>query len=106
MFAPGGGAFAISDLESANGTHVTFWGAQWSKDNPTSSGSSVASFKGFAENPSTPNCGATWTTDPGNSAAPPNGPLPQFMAVIVQTDPGYQPDPGHPGTGAVVKQLC
>jgi len=43
---------------------------------------------------------------PRQQRSPPNGPLPQFMAVIVQTDPGYQPDPGHPGTGAVVKQLC
>jgi hypothetical protein len=26
--------------------------------------------------------------------------------VIVKTDPGYAPDPGHPGTGTVVAVLC
>jgi hypothetical protein len=26
--------------------------------------------------------------------------------VIVKTDPGYAPDPGHPGTGTVVSQVC
>ena len=127
VFAPGGGAFAISDLESANGTHVTFWGAQWWKANPASTGARVASFKGFALNPSVPKCGDSWSTSPGNSAPPPSGPLPAMMGlivtshyahagsqvsgdvvhiVIVKTDPGYQPNPGHPGTGTVVMQVC
>jgi hypothetical protein len=126
-FAPGGGSFAIGDLESAVGTHVMFWGAQWWKNNPTSSDSQVPSFKGFANSPSTPGCGTNWSADPGNSTPPPNGPLPAFMGVIVtstysksgpaisgdtihivvvQTDPGYQPNPGHPGTGTVVAQVC
>jgi hypothetical protein len=26
--------------------------------------------------------------------------------ALVQTDPGYAPDPGHPGTGTVVAILC
>jgi hypothetical protein len=26
--------------------------------------------------------------------------------VIVQTNPGYAPDPGHAGTGTVVAQIC
>ena len=26
--------------------------------------------------------------------------------VIVKTNPGYQPDPSHPGTGTVVATLC
>jgi hypothetical protein len=26
--------------------------------------------------------------------------------VIVKTDPGYAPDPSHPGTGTVVAQIC
>ena len=124
--APGGGSFAISDLESATGTNVMFWGAQWWKHNPTANGSH-ASFKGFAESPAAATCGVTWSTDPGNSSPPPSGPLPAFMAVIVtgtygqsgstisgdtvhvvivQTNPGYQPDPGHPGTGTVVAQVC
>jgi hypothetical protein len=26
--------------------------------------------------------------------------------VVVKTNPGYQPNPGHPGTGTVVAQVC
>jgi hypothetical protein len=26
--------------------------------------------------------------------------------VIVQTNPGYAPNPGHAGTGTVVAQIC
>lgn len=126
-FGPGGGSFVIGDLESLSGTHVMFWGAQWWKDNSTSTNSKTPSFKGFAESPSTPSCGVGWNADPGNSTPPPAGPLPAFMAVIVtssyskagstisgdtfhivivKTDPGYQPNPGHPGTGTVVQQVC
>jgi hypothetical protein len=125
--APGGGSFVIGDNESAVGTSVTFWGAQWWKDNTTSTGSKAASFKGFAESPATPACGVTWSADPGNSTPPPSGPLPAYMAVIVtssygksgpsisgdtphivivKTNPGYAPDPGHAGTGTVVGIVC
>jgi len=86
------------------------------------------SFKGFA-NSTSPNpidCGGTWTTSPGNSSNPPDS-LPQFitviaassitkngseisgntaMLVVVETDPGYEPNPGHPGTGTVVSVSC
>jgi hypothetical protein len=62
-------------------------------------------------------------SEPGNSSAPPSGPLPAFMGVIVadtisksgraiagdtvhivvvQVAPGYGPNPGDPGTGKVV----
>ena len=72
-------------------------------------------------------CHVDWTTGPGNSPPPPAGPLPSFMGVIVtsavsksgsqisgntvhivvvQTDPGYAPNPGHAGTGTVVAQVC
>jgi uncharacterized repeat protein (TIGR01451 family) len=126
-FAPGGGSFVIGDGNSANGTAVTFWGAQWSKLNDLSAGSAPASFKGFAVDPATPSCGTGWSSDPGNSAPPPAGPLPAFIAVIVtssasksgsqisgdtahivlvQTDPGYASNPGHAGTGTVVAQIC
>jgi hypothetical protein len=126
-FAPGGGSFVIGDKNAAVDTSVTFWGAQWSKDNSLSGGNAPASFKGFAENPTTPSCNVAWTTDPGNSTPPPDGPLPTFMAVIVtnstakdgseisgntvhivivQTNPGYAPDPGHSGTGKVVAMVC
>src|SRR6185503_3248256 len=73
-----------------------------------------------------PACGGSWTTSSGNSTSPPSS-LPQYMAVIVsssinkngtvtsgdikrivivRTNPGYGPSPGHPGTGQVVAILC
>ena len=90
-------------------------------------GPAPASFKGYALDPATPSCGTDWSTDPGNSAPPPAGPLPAFMGVIVtskssqsrmqisgntvhmvvvQTNPGYAPSVGHAGTGTVVAQIC
>ena len=124
-FAPGGGAFVVGDRSDTGS--VTFWGAQWSKSNSISGGSASSSFKGFAVSPTTPQCGGTWSTDPGNSAPPPAGPLPAYMAVVVtsstsksgskisgtivaiilvKTDSGYQSNPGHAGTGTVVATLC
>ena len=123
-FAPGGGAFVVGD-KSASGS-VTFWGAQWAKVNALSTGAAPSDFKGFAVNGATA-CGATWSTDPGNSSPPPAGPLPAYMAVnvtgtstksgsqisgntvaivIVQTNAGYASDPGHAGTGTVVATVC
>jgi hypothetical protein len=26
--------------------------------------------------------------------------------VVVKTDPGYAPNPGHPGTGTIVAEFC
>jgi hypothetical protein len=126
-FAPGGGAFVISDLNSAIGTQVTFWGAKWWKLNSLSGGAAPSAFKGFAKNPAVPNCHTGWNTDPGNNAPPPNGPLPAYMGVIVtsstsnsgptifgntpkivvvRTNPGYSNNPGHAGTGTVVANVC
>jgi len=126
-FAPGGGSFVISDHNAAVGSSVTFWGAQWAKDNTLSGRAAPRSFKGFTEDPRTPTCGLDWSTDPGNSTPPPSGPLPAFMGVIVtssatktgsiisgnsihivvvQTNAGYAPDPGHAGTGKVVAVVC
>jgi len=126
-FAPGGGSFVIGDKDAAIGTSVTFWGAQWAKLNSLSGGTAPASFKGFAEAPLTPACLIGWSFDPGNSTPPPPGPLPAFMGVIVtssasmhgtatsgntvhivivQTNPGYAPDPGHAGTGTVLAVFC
>ncbi len=126
-FAPGGGSFVIGDQNGVVGTSVTFWGAQWAKSNSLSGGPSPRSFKGFAKNPTTPTCGATFTAAPGNSSPPPAGPLPTFMAVIVtsmatksgsttsgtivhivivKTNPGYSTNPGHAGTGIVVAVVC
>jgi Ice-binding-like len=124
---PGGGSFVIGDLNSSIGTSVEFWGAQWAKKNSLSGGPAPASFKGFAEFPKTPACGTNWSADPGHSTPPPVGPLPSEMAVIVtslasqsgnsisgntphivivKTDPGYAPNPGHAGTGTVVLMVC
>jgi hypothetical protein len=123
-----GGTFVIGDRDAAIGTAVTFWGAQWWKLNHLSGGAAPAAFKGFENMPaSLPACGVNWSTDPGNSAPPPAGPLPAFMAVIVsssvsksgstisgntvhvvivKTNPGYAANPGHAGTGQVVAIIC
>jgi len=122
-----GGNFVIGDQNSATGTSVTFWGAQWWKLNSLSGGTAPAAFKGFEDTPAAVRCGVNWSADPGNSTPPPTGPLPPYMAVIVsssvgkagprisgdtvhmvvvKTDPGYAPNPGHAGTGTVVAQIC
>jgi hypothetical protein len=120
-----GGSFVIGD-GSATGT-VTFWGSQWSKVNHLSGGPAPAGFKGFENSSANIACGAGWTAGPGNSARPPQGPLPAYMAVImtskvgkagalisgdalnvvvIQTAGGYASDPGHAGTGTVVARIC
>jgi hypothetical protein len=129
-YAPGGGNFVVGD-KTATGS-VYFWGSQWWKKNVLSAGDAQAvdpgAFKGYAAVPSNPQCGGTWSTLPGNSTPPPNGPLPAYMAVIVtsqnhkapgkivtgnivhivivKTDAGYAGNPGHDGTGTVVATIC
>jgi hypothetical protein len=97
---------------------VTFWSSQWDKANHLSGGSAPSSFNGFANAVN----GAAWTSDPANSSAPPNT-VPTYMGVIaarsitksgstilgdtaliaiVQTDPGYDGNSGHEGTGTVI----
>lgn len=133
-FPSGGGAFVIGNGNAAVGTEVTFWGRQWWKENSLTGGSRVeekgrapASFKGFADEPATPGCGIGWSTRPGNSSKPPAAPLPAYMGVIVssmvhqsgstisgdtvhivvvKTNPGYEPDPGHASTGIVEAMVC
>ena len=121
------GNFVIGDKNAAVGTAVTFWGAQWWKLNTLSGGPAPAAFKGFENEPAAATCGTYWSTDPGNSPPPPPGPLPAYMAVlvassisksgptisgntphvvVVKTNPGFAPDPGHSGTGTVVGQIC
>ena len=98
------------------------------ESNTLSGGAPEPSFKGFADNTTTtpPACGATWTTRPGNSSAPVAS-VPTYMGVavasqltksgstisgnivhivVVITDPGYAPNPGHPGTGTLVTTFC
>lgn len=127
-FAPGGGAFVISDLKDMKGGAVYWWGAQWWKNDHLSSGLAPASFKGYENGNATPWCGQTWTTRPGNSSRPPqavaaNADMAVIVAsqvtkrgpvisgnivavVLVHTNPGYGPNPGHPGTGTIVATLC
>jgi hypothetical protein len=128
------GAFALGDVTAAaalpSAGEVAWWDAQWSRDNQLSGGGAPNAFKGFAlaTNPEPPACGGTWTTTPGNSPPPPVATdVPSYMGVVVtnqvvksgnaisgaitsivvvKTDPGYAPDPGHPGTGTVVAQFC
>jgi hypothetical protein len=125
------GAFVIGDASAQVTAPVTFWGAQWWKDNSLTGGDAPASFKGWADT-ATPQCGQTWTTRPGNSSQPPAtvqpaadayGWVPMAVAsqitksgpVItgntaeiawVQLDAGYGPDPGHPGTGTIKAISC
>ena len=126
LFAPGGGAFVISDLKDVSGASVYWWGAQWWKNDHFNIGLAPASFKGFEKSNLSPWCGQTWTTGPGNSPKPPQT-VPGTMAVIVsshitkkgpvisgdivhivlvRTNPGYGPNPGHNGTGTIVATLC
>jgi Big-like domain-containing protein len=120
------GSMIIGNLDSAVNTPVTFWGAQWAKLNSLSGGAAPDSFKGFAVT-SPQACGGNWMSGPGNSSGPPAGPLPSYMGVIasstiaqsgsiiagdvpkivvVMTNPGYGPNPGHAGTGTVVAVYC
>lgn len=131
-FPAGGGAFVVGDESASNEAEVTFWGSRWWQQNALSGAgthgkATPASFKGFADEPATPSCGATWSAGPGNSSMPPAGPLPAYMGVIVtnaarrsgsiisgettgivvvKTNPGYEPEPGYPGTGTVVARAC
>lgn len=120
--------FVIGDQNAVVGKQVTFWGAQWATKNSLSGGSAPAGFKGFANSasPNPANCGGTWSSDPGNSSGPPSS-IPEFITVIVsssitksgniisgniprmaivKTDPGYDPNAGHAGTGTVVTIIC
>jgi probable HAF family extracellular repeat protein len=122
------GSDVVGDQSASIGAGVTFWGAQWSSLNNLSGGAAPASFKGFASTLATepPTCRISWTTGPGASSDPPAA-VPSYMGVVVsttvgksgptisgdvlsivvvQTNAGYAPDPGHPGTGTVVAQFC
>jgi len=125
---PARGVFVIGDNNSGNGANITFWSASWSRLNSLTGGAAPDSFKGFATSTSTtpPSCGGTWQARPGNSGHPP-ATLPSFMGVlvassvtksgstisgdipkivVVKTNSGYAPNPGHAGTGIVVTSFC
>ena len=117
-------AFAIGDGNASVNSAVTFWGSQWWKDNQVSTGTAPAAFKGYAVNVDPLAC--TFTTAPGNSAPPPDGPLPPVITVLVtnsvtksgstisgnitefalvSTNTGYDSNPGHAGTGTVIRLI-
>lgn len=125
---PASGAFGVGDRSAKVGASVNWWGAQWSKRNSLSDGGAPPAFKGFADQTSgkSPACGGTFTTRPGNSSKPP-ATVPTEMGVIVpshvrksgsaitgdiehvvvvKTDAGYGPNPGHEGTGKVTRVVC
>jgi len=123
------GLFVIGDLDAVVGNHVTFWSAQWWKDNHLSGGTAPASFKGFVDC-AFPVCGSTWTSLPGNSSHPPDT-IPAVITVIVSssitksgstesgnvvkvvtitvdvpTTYGVPAAPGHEGKGTVTSVIC
>ncbi len=124
---PAGGMLVIgNNVSLTNGATVYFWGSQWSQNNPMTGGSAPNSFKGFEDGTSQSTCGGTWSSSPGNSSNPPST-VPEYMAVIVsssiqkngsivtgdikkivivRTNSGYGPAPGHAGTGQIVAILC
>ncbi len=127
-YLSGGGSFVIGDKSAAIAGTQTFWGAQWAKTNSLSGGSAPNSFKGFADHttPAAPACGGAFTVSTGGSPDPP-ATLPAFLGVavsssvnqsgatitgniqqivVIQTAPGYGPDPSTPGTGTIVATVC
>jgi len=127
-------AFFVVGDQSAGaptiGTTVQFWGAQWAKNNSLGGGAAPASFKGYADIGTVAFangvCSGTWFTSPGNSSAPPATLSTPFVVILTRTvvksgpvisgdvvgavevtpDSGYEPDPGHPGTGTIQAILC
>ena len=76
------GMFVIGDGNMAAGSQVTYWGAQWWKDNALSQGAAPAGFKGYALNVDMTNC--TFTSVKGSTAhLRRTGPLPAVMDVLV-----------------------
>jgi hypothetical protein len=132
---PSSGAFALGDetvAAAAPTTQVTWWADDWWSENSLSEGFAPPAFKGFVTTVPLPTstppaaCAGPWTTRPGNSGAPP-ATVPSYMGVlvsssigksgstisgnttkivVVKTEPGYAPDPGHHGTGTIVATFC
>jgi Bacterial Ig-like domain (group 3) len=119
------GSMIVGNLDAAVGTNVEFWGAQWANLNSLTGGAAPNAFKGFADT-APQSCGGGWTSSPGNSSGPP-ATVPSYMGVIasssvlksgsaisgdvpiiivVRTQTGYGPSPGHAGTGTVVAVFC
>jgi uncharacterized repeat protein (TIGR01451 family) len=131
---PSRGAFVLGDTTAATAgsSTVTWWADTWSSLNALTGGAAPSSFKGFAGTITLPTtsppvgCGSSWTTTGGNSP-PPTADIPAYMGVVVaskvtksgstisgdsthivvvQTDPGYGPQPSTHGTGTIVTTYC
>ena len=123
------GAMVVGDQTAAIGGPAAFWGSDWSITNQMSGGAAPSAFKGFASNPATqpPTCGIAWTSAQGGNSPKPPATVPSYMGVlvatnvtqsgstmsgdvlsiiVVQTNAGYSPTPGHPGTGTILAQFC
>jgi hypothetical protein len=125
------GVFVVGDTTAAAAgptDTITWWSHSWWQDNALSGGPAPAAFKGYAVEFSggAPTCGGTWTTGPGNSPHPPDSVVGPIQVIIassltksgntisgnivgfgtVTTDPGYGPNPGHPGTGTIIVKSC
>jgi hypothetical protein len=104
------------------GKDYQFWGAQWAKQVTGGDYRANNSFKGYADILSPD--GKTWTASPGGSGNPPatvapyigvivtthttkdgatiSGNVERIVVLKVDAPSGYQPNPGHPGTGVLV----
>jgi hypothetical protein len=119
----GAGFFAVGDASAAPGATATFWSSTWAGANTLDA---PPAFKGWVARDGAPACGREWATDPGNSSDPPAA-VPRYLAVavtsaigksgsditgdtagivVVETQSGYGPAPGHVGTGVVVARVC
>jgi hypothetical protein len=131
---PSFGDFVLGDQSVAAAgptTPLTWWSSNWSALNSLTGGVAPTSMKGFSNNvspSSPPACGGMWTTSTGNSPPPIGvGLIPSYMGVLVspfvkkagntlsgnvtkivviKTGAGYQPNPGHDGTGTYVATYC
>src|SRR6185312_13220421 len=83
---PSGGGFVVGDISAGKptiGNTVNFWGSQTWKTNQFSGvNNAPASMKGWIDNAAGYKCGATWTSNPGNSSNPPSV-IPVNMVVVV-----------------------
>ncbi len=132
---PSRGAFTLGDQTVASAsatTPVTWWADNWSSLNSVSAGPAPSALKGFAANIRLPTttpaaqCASSWTTTGGDSSPPPST-VPSYMGtvvtsavtksgatisgnpvkiVVVKTNPGYVPNPGHHGTGTIIATYC
>ena len=126
----GGGGFVVGDVSAGAptvGRQVNFWGSQtWKTNNFSGVNNAPASMKGYIDNVPSYACGATWTSNPGNSSHPPST-VPVNMVVVVSSAitqsgstesgdiehlvvisvaPGYGPNPGHDGYGNILATIC